>query len=183
MTTDWLSDEPEVPEPLPSPGAAPLHTDARDREFIDRLSDLALAGLAEADLKKLKKDFDDAATEALDRFEYYVKDDMAANLASYVADMASRSVKAMLHGNEAQMRRYLQCEQGGYNPRASSGLVNDTGSLFEYGGLELRRKLVDAYAELLKTERILDLEAQVKAAQEVIAKKNQELSRLREDAR
>jgi len=37
------------------------------------------------------------------------------------------------------------------------------GKLFETGAIELRKQIVDAHAELLKAERILDLEDQLKS--------------------
>ena len=170
-------------DPLPSPPDTPPLVADRDRVFVDRLSEIILAGLAEKELAKLKKDFDDAATEALDRFEWYIKDDMAANLADYVQQMADRAIEALLAGNDDLMRRYLSCEKTGYNPRDYPDLVRSTGELFEYGGLDLRRKIVEAHAELLKDERVLDLEAQLNAAQQVIGKLNEQVYRLREDAR
>lgn len=155
---------------LSSPLDAPLHTGRADEAFTERLRALAEAGLDAENLRKLKKDFDDAATEALDRFEWYVKQEMAGELVRYIAHMAERSVNALLQGNDQEMRRYLCCEELGYNPRDDDTVRNLFGELWDHAALHLRRRIVEAHAELLKNERILDLEKNVADLQALISR-------------
>lgn len=114
----------------------------------------------EDSLKGLKKAIGDVMIEAQSNLEYWIQSDMASNLAQYVHQMANDAIESMLKGDEENMRRYLHCERGYYTGRDRDHSVI-RGTLFETGAIELRKQIVDAYPELLKNERILDLEDQV----------------------
>lgn len=118
------------------------------------LTDESLAGTK----KSLGKFFDEFHSEFEDRVRSY----MSYNFARYVQDMASEAITAMLEGNEDEMRRRLSCVEGGWTGRDREHPVIH-GKLFEQGCISLRKQVVDANAELLKNERILDLEDQVKS--------------------
>lgn len=118
--------------------------------------------LTEDALAGLRTKISDAMTDVQSNFEYHLKSDVAYNLARHVEDMAERALKAMLEGDDATMRRHLHCEDGRYTGRDRDHPVIH-GKLFETGAIELRKQVVNAHAELLKNERILDLEDQVKS--------------------
>lgn len=123
---------------------------------------------------------------------YRVKDDLAPNLVSFVEDMAKKTVECLLQGNADQMRRYLSCEKRGddgpyigwtgrFNPGAWGARQDIAeqhpiihGELFEQGCIRLRRDIVNAHADLLKNERIMDLEDQVKSLVAQVNKANRE---------
>jgi hypothetical protein len=96
--------------------------------------------------------------------------------------MASRAVEQIMEGNEDQMRRYLSCEKRDIDGRyyVSTGRSDSAGhpvihgKLFEQGAVALRKKIVDAHRDLLVSERILDLEDQVKSLVAQVNKANAE---------
>lgn len=140
-----------------------------DHEFREKLRELMQAGLPDDVLTRLRKHIKDFQFDLEDQTEAWLKDELAERLSDYVEQMATRAVESMLEGNEAMLRRYLQCERGGYTGRDRDHPVIH-GELFEYGGLKARKQIVDAYPELLKNERIQDLEDQVRSLVEQVRK-------------
>lgn len=125
--------------------------------------------LTEEAIAKATKKVRDALDDLASDFESTIKQWVPYNLAAWVQDMAERAIESMLRGDEATMRNYLKCAEGGWNGRAHEASVIH-GKLFETGAIELRRDIVNAHAELLKDERILDLEAQVKSLVDQVRK-------------
>jgi hypothetical protein len=172
-----------------------------NQEISDALHKSLAAGLSEEAVKALTKKVDDITCFIEDDIMYRLKDKMAPNLVSFVEDMARKTVECLLQGNADQMRRYLSCEKrdssgeytgwtGRFNPGAWGArrhIVDQHpvihGKLFEQGCVQLRRDIVNAHADLLKDERILDLEDQVRSLVEQVNKANAEkekvLDRLR----
>lgn len=111
-------------------------------------------------LKALNKKIQDALSDAQSEFEYWVQSDMAYNIAGNIQHMAESAIEAILNGDENGLRRYLKCEESGNSGRDGKNIVM-YGTLHETGAIELRKQIVNAFPELLKTERILDLESQV----------------------
>ena len=118
-------------------------------------------GLSEEMIKKAVSRLKDAMDHLESDFEQGLKDRLAYNLAYWVENMANNSIQAILKGNEEELRSYLSCLEGCYTGRDRDHPVIH-GRLFETGAIELRKQIVEAHAELLKNERILDLEDQVK---------------------
>lgn len=118
--------------------------------------------LTEEALAGMRAKISNAMSDLQSDFEYHLKSDVAYNLARHVEDMAHRAIKAMLEGDDATMRQHLHCKEGCYTGRDRDHPVIH-GKLFETGAIELRKLVVNAHAELLKNERILDLEDQVKS--------------------
>jgi hypothetical protein len=130
-------------------------------EKRNELADSIQRFLDEEDsLKGLKSKVSDALIEAQANLEYWIQSDMANNLAAFVHQMAKEAIEAMLNGDEDTMRRHLHCQRGYYTGRDREHPVIH-GKLFETGAIELRKGIVNAHPELLKNERILDLEDQV----------------------
>ena len=130
----------------------------------------------------VKKLVEKVATELEDTILWSVRDNMADNLAHTVETCAERAIEAVLKGDEDQFRRWLYADMRGYTGRERAGEVIH-GKLFESSAIQLRRELVDAYPEVLKTERIKDLEAQVAALVETNRKQQAEMDRLWERVR
>lgn len=145
----------------------------------------ALAGewtLDDERFKTVKKLIEKITVEVEEQILYAVQDNMSANIAHNVATCAERAIEAVLHGDEDQFRRWLYADHRGYTGRERAGEVIH-GKLFESSAIALRKKLVDAYPELLKDERIIDLETQVKALVETNNKQRDEIERLRDERR
>lgn len=157
-------------------------TTKRDDEFRDRMHALIESALPEDMQKRLKKHADDLVYEFSSGIEYWIKDELADVLSGYVQDMAQRSIDSLLAGNEAMFRRYLQCEKDGWTGRDREQHVIH-GRLFEPDAMELRRKLCQAFPDLLQTERLLDLEAQVAGLVAEVNTREAEIERLRERLR
>ena len=139
-------------------------------EMHDQLSEALQKGVTDEAIAKVKKQVSDALTDAIDNLEWSLKDDLANNLAWHVQDQFRRAFEAMLKGNEREFRRYISADPSGFTGRDMNLISVIHHRLFESGPLELRRLLCDAYPDLLKNERILDLEAQVKALVEEMNK-------------
>lgn len=147
-------------------------TDERPMEYEmhDQLAEALQKGVSDETIAKIKEQFDDALTAAINDLEWSLKDDLANNLAWHVQDQFRRAFEAMLKGNEQEFRRYISADPRGFTGRDNGHISVIHHRLFESGPLELRRLLCDAYPDLLKNERILDLEAQVKALVEEMNK-------------
>lgn len=133
--------------------------DAR-RAYADALS--AEWSLDDPRFSTVKKLIEKISVEVEEQILYAVQDNMSANIAYNVASCAGRAIEAVLAGDEDQFRRWLYADKRGYTGREKAGEVIH-GKLFESSAIALRKKIVDAYPELLKSERVIDLEEQVKA--------------------
>lgn len=148
-------------------------------------------GLTDEALAGFRKTLDKAAAEAHESLIYSIHEETAAEIAGAALDMADRSVKALLAGNDEEVRRYLGCPQGGWTGRSDSpqwGRERKAyewwpvihGNLHEGAPAALRRRIVDAHSDLIKDQRILDLEDQVKSLTALVNKEGQENERVRE---
>ena len=141
-------------------------------ELRTKLEETIDSALTEEVLASVSKKVRAAADELSVQLEYNLKSDLAYNLALWVEGMAREAIMAILEGNEDVLRQRLSCREGYYTGRDTNHPVIH-GKLFEIGALELRKKIVDAHPDLLKNERILDLEDQVKSLVEQVNKLNQ----------
>ena len=129
------------------------------RSLLEKTLD---AGFTDETLKTVRKQLSDITCDMVAALEDSIKTDISYSIAFCAERMADDAVEAMLAGDETLMRRHLSCTPGQYTGRDKDHPVIH-GKLFETGCIEVRRKIVDAYPELLKSERILDLEDQVKS--------------------
>lgn len=175
-----------------------------DEKLRDELEAAIEAGLSEKAIEGFTKQIRNLSAEFEESLMWSLKDNLAYNLASWVADMAERAVEQLLAGNDDQMRRYLSCDKRGedgqyigWTGRSDSQVWGRKredheqhpvihGKLFEQGAIELRKKVAQAHEPLIRDERILDLEDQVKSLVAQLNKANDEreslLRRLREAA-
>lgn len=138
-------------------------------------------------LKSLKKKARDLADSIAEDIEWSLKDNLASNLSYHVKEMATRAVTAMLEGDESEMVRWLSCDQSGYTGRSDGIHIHANierqhpiihGELFEQGCVLLRKKIAKAHKDLIASERILDLEDQVRS----LVAQNNKLTREKEEA-
>jgi hypothetical protein len=170
------------------------------KELQEALVEVLDAPVSEHGMKGIKKAVDEIINDLEGDIMYRMKDDLAHNLAAWCVDMAGHAVEAMLEGNEDQLRRYLSCEKRGedgqyigWTGRSDGNYFGKRedrewhsvihGRLFEQGAVALRKKIVDAHPEVLKSERILDLEDQVKSLVAQINHKEAECERFRQRLR
>ena len=149
------------------------------------LKDALEAALPEEQLEPLKKKARALADEVADSIEWNLKDNLATNLSYHVREMAGRAVEALLEGNEAEMIRWLSCDKRGYTGRSDGYNTHRSideqhpiihGKLFEQGCVALRKKIAEAHRDLIASERILDLEDQVRS----LVAQNNKLAREKE---
>ena len=131
------------------------------RDLRRKLEESLSEGLSEEALKPFRNKLHDLMADAEVALEDHVRSDLSYNLAGFAYRMAEQAIEAILRGNDEAMRRYLRCEEGFHTGRDTNHPVIH-GRLFETGAIELRKLIVEAHAELLKSERILDLEDQVR---------------------
>lgn len=124
------------------------------------LQNAIAAALTDEAIAGAKKKIHDALCELESDFEYHLQSDISWNLASFAQRMANEAILAILMGDEDEMRRHLECRDGQYTGRDGRHSVIH-GKLFKIGALAIRKRIVDAHSDLLKNERILDLEDQV----------------------
>lgn len=121
----------------------------------------------------------ECAEEMFDSFLYAVEDRLAANIQEKIRRCAEYAIEAVLKGDDKELRRWLSAQEHGYNGRERDNNVIH-GTLFEPGCMELRRKIVEAHADLLKNERILDLENQLESVRKQVVDLENECERLRD---
>ena len=140
----------------------------------DQLTQTLEKGLTDDCMASIKNQLGRMLEEIEGDIEYRLKDDLAPNLSSYVVEMAKKTIDAILAGNDEEMRRYLGCERGCWTGRSDSlqygrkremdewhPVIRD--HLFEQGAIALRHLLVSAHTDLIASQRILDLEDQVRS--------------------
>jgi hypothetical protein len=159
-----------------------LLTDMR-KEFRDAIG----KDLPDEAVKAATKKMQEIADDMVSSFQYEIQDRMAEHLSYYVKEMAGRAVEALLNGNESEMVRWLSCDKRGYTGRSDGYCTKDIenqhpvihGKLFEQGCVALRKSIAEAHRDLISSERITDLEDQVRS----LVAQNNKLERERDEAR
>ncbi len=148
----------EAPDDDPET-ALPIET---SRDLRSALETSLQDALTDEMISRATEKFRNAVAEIESDLTYSIQSDLAYNLAAWTYSMFEQAIESMLKGDESAMRRHLSCQEGSYTGRDRNHSVIH-GRLFETGAIELRKKIVNAHPELLKSERILDLEDQVKS--------------------
>jgi hypothetical protein len=138
-------------------------------------------GLTDRTMEHVKKQLKSVLDDIESDIDFQMKENIAGNLSHFVCDMANKVVAALLAGDEKLMRQYLSCEEYGYLGRNHTTVIH--GKLFESSPIEIRRKIVEAFPDLLKTERILDLESQVEALVKEVNREKARAEEIRESFR
>lgn len=175
---------PDPPEPTPDDIKASMATadEPHGWEVRWKLSDAIETGMTDEVMGRVKKKFREAMEDLESDLDYGLKERLSSNLADFICSSAERAVEQLLAGNEDRMRSYLHAKDGGYTGRERDHQVIH-GRLFETGPMELRKQIVEAHAELLKTERILDLESQVRSLVDQVNKLENRNANLNEELR
>lgn len=113
--------------------------------------------------EQIKSVVEQLVEDEFDRLQQY-GDEYISQVA---ADRAERFLERVLKGDDDAAMALLGDKHGGSryrqmgcdNGKPWANLIH--GRLFESGGIELRRQIVEAHAELLRNERIADLESVV----------------------
>lgn len=125
-------------------------------KLATEISDVVEAAFSDDAIKRIKKHVDEIVSEIQDDVEWRLKSDVAANLGSHVAHAVEQTIEAIIKGNEAEMRRYLSCDPYWSGRSHQHSVIH--GKLFETGPLELRRLMAEAHPDLIRNERMADLE-------------------------
>lgn len=161
-----------------------------DVEMQEQLTRVLAAPISENAAKGLRKAIDNICCDLESDLLGRVIEDLAPNLTAYVANMAQRAVEQLLEGNEDRMRSYLGCEAGCWNGRSDGdngwGRKREDyewhsvihGKLFEQGVVALRKRIVEAHCDLIASERIKDLEDQVKSLVAQVNRANAEKDKM-----
>ena len=128
-------------------------------DYSEGNQEVVEAFLEERSKKQLRKAISEIVDLEFDRLEEYANQSISES----AAERAEAFVEKVLQGDadaasvlfvcKADRYRTCGCDDG--KPWAE--LIH--GSLFETNGIQLRRKIVEAHADLIRNERIADLES------------------------
>ncbi len=137
-------------------------------------------GLSEESIKNFEKQLRESVQSVVfDDLEWTLKDELAGNLARFVHCMADEAVEQLLLGNADEMRARLKCSENHWTGRDRKHSVIH-GRLLESDPIALRREIAQAHRDLIESERIADLEAQVASLVEQITELELEKDQLQE---
>ena len=132
-----------------------------EQQINERLPDDAFKGF--------EKQFGDMVEQATQSAYDYMRENIGYWYSMDIRQAANNAIEAILRGNVAIARQYLKLD--GYTGRVDPGTDDDyklrnahpiiNGELSESFCLEIRRKVAEAHPDLVRDERILDLENQV----------------------
>lgn len=138
--------------------------------------------LSEDRRKSIKDEVERIVDDEFDRLEEHAND----HISQVAAGRATAYVTAILEGDDNAAMRLLGSPNNGDRYRLF-GLDEGKpwasvigGNVFETSGITLRRKIVEAHADLLSNERIKDLESIVEGLTIQIRKQESEIESLRE---
>ena len=141
----------------------------QSQAIVDELESALEKGFSDEALARAREAAGEIAYDLVSDLDHSIKEDLTYNLSRYVQRMSEEVIRAILDGDDDRMRRRLSCHEDYYTGRDNKHEVIH-GKLFEPDCIELRRKIVEAHSDLLKSERILDLESQVASLVQQILK-------------
>lgn len=152
------------------------------RDLRSQVEYIAQQAIDSPDLRKLiTKKVKEIGDQIEDELMYRLQSDASYNLGHFVQRISGKVIEAILAGDEGQLRNALNCKDGQWNGRDNPNPVIRC-KIFESSTVELRRKIVDAYPDLLKSERILDLESQNRALIAQVNELESKFSRLQRES-
>lgn len=155
----------------------------RPDEYAYKIRDKITSAFDEKAIASIKKQLSDLYEDCIhNHLEWSMKEDLATNIAGDITRRAYDAVKALLSGNEDEMRRYLGISPH-WDGRKSDHIQIIHGRLFETESIRLRREIVTKHADLIANERIKDLEAQLAALLEINRKQAGRIAELLEERR
>ena len=130
-------------------------------------------GVTDEALARAKKRLADVWDEFHSDFEERVKQYLSYNLAAWAQEMADKAIEALLRGDVEEMMRRLHCADNQWTGRDREHMVIH-GRLSEHDPMVLRKQVVDAFPQLLKDQRVIDLEDQVASLVKTVNKLERE---------
>ena len=160
-------------------------------ELSKQLGEFEIDEKWDAPIEKFVKDNKECFKKALDRLlhdvfnEHYdwLEDNAPANLRGTAIERAKKLLTAVLEGDEDAASALFECgdlgrySQIGYDKGKPYG-CSIHGKLHLPPAQKLRQAIVEKHADLLKNERILDLESQVEGLRLQIVEANKRLKEL-----
>lgn len=131
--------------------------------------------------ESIKNEIARLVDDEFDQLELYA----AEHISAVAASRAEKFLKRVLNGDEDAAMSLLGDERGVSRRRTNRHDAGEPwpslihGSLFETDGIRLRRKVVEANADLIRDERIADLEATVEGLENQVRKLEREREELR----
>ena len=146
------------------------------------LPEVAQEFLSQGAKKQLKSVIEGIVEEEFDRLREYASEFLSQTAAS----RAEAFLERVLNGDDDAAMALLGNKLGGDRCKKFGSdegqpwvhLIH--GKLFETGGIALRRKIVEAHPELLRNERIADLESVVDGLTQQVRKLEADLAECRE---
>lgn len=130
-----------------------------------------------------RKHLENLAYELVNKVVDNVKDDLASDVNNEAAERAEKFLQRVLGGDEDAAKALFDCGDQGrfeqYGAHAGRPWPKVySGSLFQTSAASLRQQLVAAHADLLRSERIKDLEATVEGLRKQIVELEERWGRL-----
>lgn len=136
-----------------------------DDEADETLNALVDKCLGESFEKAVAKKVEAFTSEVHDQLHYGIIDDLRANLRGEIRSEARRLAEdfmlSLANGAERQVAQFLDLPADYYNERERHHDLLEEGR--EYGGMALRKKMLESVLPQLEVERIKDLEAKAEA--------------------
>jgi len=137
----------------------------------------------EANKERFKKALDGMFQDVFNEHHDWLEDNAPANLRASAVERAKKLLTAVLEGDEEAASALFECGDSGRYKQ----IGHDKGEPWAcaiHGNIhlpkeqKLRQALIEKHADLLKNERILDLESQVEGLRLQIVEANKRLERL-----
>ena len=132
--------------------------------------------------KQIKSVIEELVDDEFDRLEMYANEFISQT----AADRAERFLEKVLKGDEDAAMALLGDKSGSSRYRTLGATLGGKpwadlihGRLFETGAITLRRELVEAHADLIRNERIADLESVVDGLTQQVKSLTHELEETR----
>jgi len=139
----------------------------------------------ESNKEQFKKQINSLMSDVFDKHYYWLEENAPLSLSEESVSRAKKLLAAVLEGdNEAAGALF----ETGHDSRRVNEIFNNAGKpwseiirgkMHQTDAITLRQKLCELYPDLLKNERILDLESQVESVTRQLAEANKDLSRMR----
>jgi len=132
---------------------------------------------------RFKKALEEVFQEVFDEHHDWLESNAPANIQGAAVERAKKLLTAVLEGDEEAASALFECgDSGRYRQigwdKGTPYACSIHGKLHLTPRQKLREALVEKHAELLKNERILDLESQVEGLRQQIVKANERLEKL-----
>ena len=154
-------------------------SDVHSYEVDETTEALAKECITEARRKAIKEAVEAIIDDEYDRLDDYAEE----HLRNVAASRAEHFLERVLEGDEDAVRQLLgdnhsdRYRTSGYDSgKPWAELIH--GRVFETGGIRLRRKIVEAHPELLRNERIADLESIIDGLTQQIGKLERQVDEL-----